>query len=103
ALDAAGAGDVDSDHTAVEVDERAAAIGRLDDRVVLEDGRKVALLTQLAAHAVLVDATPAAPAAGSAAARTRVRPPAERNRLLEDGVVAMNDDLDHVARLVRLD
>ena len=51
ALDAASAGDVDADRLAVEIHQRAAAVDRLDDRVVLQDAREAtAAVAQGAAH-----------------------------------------------------
>src|SRR6516225_10355826 len=54
ALRASGAGDVDADRLAVEIDQRAAAVGRLDDRIMLQDpGETAPAVTQGTAHGVL--------------------------------------------------
>src|SRR5262245_66375236 len=108
ALDAAGAGDVNADHAAVQVHERAAAVGRLDDRVVLKDRREVTLVAQPAAHAVLVNAGSSAATAlpttaRAAAAGVRVGPSPERDGLFHDGILAVDDDLNNFARFVLLD
>src|SRR5262245_1163032 len=55
ALNAAAAGDHQADRLAVEIDERAAAVGRLDHGVGLEDGGETNTAdAQLAAEAVHV-------------------------------------------------